>query len=246
MRKKFSLKNNLIFVGIIIFSAGVVIGIFLFKCFIDSGEKEVMNSIYKRVEQVNLKNCESYFDGCNNCFVSGGEIGGCTRKYCPPEMMQKPKCLKYTENKEVNNFADCAEAGNPVMESYPRQCRYGEKIFTENIGNINEKINLIRLDSPVPNEEISSPLVITGEARGTWFFEASFPVVLTGQNGLIIAEGFATAESEWMTEDFVRFRAELEFVKPENENNGSLILKKDNPSGMPELDDALEIPIWFK
>src|SRR3989339_636030 len=160
MRKKFSLKNNLIFVGIIIFSAGVVIGIFLFKCFIDSGEKEVMNSIYKRVEQVNLKN----------------------------------------------------------WESYPRQCRYGEKIFTENIGNINEKINLIRLDSPVPNEEISSPLVITGEARGTWFFEASFPVVLTGQNGLIIAEGFATAESEWMTEDFVRFRAELEFVKPENEN----------------------------
>ena len=26
---------------------------------------------------------------------------------------------------------------------------------------------------------------------------------------------------------------------------GSLILKKDNPSGMPEHDDALEIPIFF-
>ncbi|MFH1990480.1 MAG: hypothetical protein ABIJ19_01330, partial [Patescibacteria group bacterium] len=33
------------------------------------------------------------------------------------------------------------------------------------------KDDLIRLDTPRPNQAIQSPLVITGEARGTWFFE---------------------------------------------------------------------------
>lgn len=31
----------------------------------------------------------------------------------------------------VNNFDECIAAGNPAMESYPRQCRHGDRIFTE-------------------------------------------------------------------------------------------------------------------
>jgi len=48
-----------------------------------------------------------------------------------------------------------------------------------------------------------------------------------------------------MTEDFVRFSGELIFETPGVSNRGALILRKDNPSGMPENDDALEIPITF-
>ena len=54
-----------------------------------------------------------------------------------------------------------------------------------------------------------------------------------------------------MTEDFVPFSATLEFTSPypgkgqDFMKRGSLILKKDNPSGLPENDDALEIPIQF-
>jgi len=96
------------------------------------------------------------------------------------------------------------------------------------------------------NQEITSPLIIKGRARGTWFFEASFPIILTNWDGLIIAQGYATAQDDWMTEDFIDFIAELEFEKPNIYNRGSLILKKDNPSGLPEHDDALEIPITFK
>jgi len=36
----------------------------------------------------------------------------------------------------VTNFIECAAAGNPVMESYPRQCRHGEQTFIEDIGQI--------------------------------------------------------------------------------------------------------------
>jgi hypothetical protein len=50
-----------------------------------------------------------------------------------------------------------------------------------------------------------------------------------------------------MTEQLVPFKAELTFKAPVDENRrGSLILKKDNPSGLPENDDAIEIPVTFK
>lgn len=145
----------------------------------------------------------------------------------------------------VTNFTECAAAGNAVMESYPRQCRHNGQSFTEDIGNELDKTDLIRLDSPRPGQIIESPLTITGEARGVWFFEASFPVVLTDWDGLIIAQGIAQAQSNWMTNDFVPFQATLTFTVDKNaySNRGALILRKDNPSGLPEHDDALEIPV---
>lgn len=39
----------------------------------------------------------------------------------------------YTEDNEVTNFEECVEAGNPVMESYPRQCRHKDSTFTEQL-----------------------------------------------------------------------------------------------------------------
>lgn len=147
----------------------------------------------------------------------------------------------------ITTFEECVAAGNPVMESYPRQCRDGNNTFVENIGNELEKTDLIRITTPRPNQTIKSPLTITGEARGGWFFEASFPVFLTDWDGRIIAQGIATAKSDWMTADFVPFEAVLTFTVDPNvySKRGSLILKKDNPSGLPEHDDALEIPVVF-
>ncbi len=149
---------------------------------------------------------------------------------------------------EVVDFNSCVEAGNAIMESYPRQCQDQQsvEVFTEDVGNVLEVLDLIQLSTPLPGEEISSPLVIKGQARGTWFFEASFPVILVNWDGLIIAEGVATATDDWMTEEFVPFTANLEFIKPDYSNRGALILKKDNPSDLPEYDNALEIPILFK
>ena len=148
----------------------------------------------------------------------------------------------------VTNFMECVEAGNLVMESYPRQCAHEGETFVENIGNELEKVDLIRLETPRPNGEIASPLTITGEARGSWFFEASFPVILVDWDGRIIAEHYASAEGEWMTTEFVPFTATLEFELEEDiySKRGTLILQKHNASGLPEHDDALEVPILFQ
>ncbi len=148
---------------------------------------------------------------------------------------------------DINNFQECISAGYIVMESYPRRCRTPDgKTFTENIGNELEKSDLIRVNTPRPNQIVQSPFIIKGEARGYWFFEADFLIVLVDWDGLIIAESIARAKSEWMTEDFVPFEAEIEFEKPTLKNNGTLIFRKDNPSGLPEHDDALEVPIFFE
>jgi hypothetical protein len=109
--------------------------------------------------------------------------------------------------------------------------------------------DMIVLDAPRQRSVVSSPLTVSGRARGTWFFEGSFPVMLTNWDGLIIAEGVARAEGDWMTEDFVPFIVTLTFNLPEGgvgiPDTGSLILKKDNPSGLPEHDAALEITVYY-
>lgn len=106
------------------------------------------------------------------------------------------------------------------------------------------------LDSPLPGALVTSPLTVRGKARGTWFFEASFPVVLTDWDGRIITTGIAQAKADWMTTEFVPFEAVLTFVTPAGgpgiPDTGSLILKKDNPSGLPEHDDAREITVRFR
>lgn len=145
----------------------------------------------------------------------------------------------------ITNFAECAQAVGVMMESYPRQCRTPDgRTFVEDIGNEIEKADLIRLEDPRPNQAIQSPLVISGEARGTWFFEASFPVRLVDADGNLLAHGIAQAQSDWMTENFVPFMARLTVPVPKTKS-GTLFLEKDNPSGLPENDDALRVPVLF-
>lgn len=111
--------------------------------------------------------------------------------------------------------------------------------------------DLVFITTPL-DQPIQSPFMLEGQARGMWYFEASFPVVLTNWDGLILAEGYAEAQEDWMTEEYVPFKVTLSFETPYKDGDpdfmkrGSLILKKDNPSGLPEKDDAFESTIFFE
>jgi len=104
----------------------------------------------------------------------------------------------------------------------------------------------IVVDSPAADTLVTSPLRVRGEARGSWFFEGDFPLVLVDGRGKIVAKGFCTATKEWMTDDFVPFEGTLEFRKPSSGAKGTLILKRNNPTGLSEYDEALKIPVFFK
>lgn len=108
--------------------------------------------------------------------------------------------------------------------------------------------DMIRIANPTPGSTVTTPLLFSGEARGGWFFEASFPITIVDWNGRIIGEGIATATGDWMTSEFVPFTASIPYVLPSDVayRRGAIILQKDNPSGMPENDDAFEVPILFK
>ncbi len=147
---------------------------------------------------------------------------------------------------DITNFDECAAAGNPIMESYPARCMTKDgKSFTQDIGNEMEKQNVIRIDNPRPNAIVGNTIEINGQAKGSWFFEASFPIKLIDENENELAAAIATAKSDWMTEDFVPFEAKIEFTNP-GIKKADLMLLKDNPSGLPENDDFLRVPIKFE
>ncbi len=172
---------------------------------------------------------------------------GCAQAPSPPTSTPiAPPTVRPTELPfAVDSFETCSTAGNPIMESYPQQCRAADgTVYMEDIGNELEKLDLILINTPRPNAVIRSPLQIEGEARGPWFFEADFPIELMDNKGEIIGTAIAQAQGEWMTEEFVPFTATLTFTKPAG-CRGDLVLIKDNPSDLEELDDMLRVLVKF-
>lgn len=96
----------------------------------------------------------------------------------------------------------------------------------------------------MPNQVISSPLEVTGEAR-LWYFEGDFPIYVIDTEGKRLGVGIAMAQDNWMTEEFVPFQAKVDFDS-QDAVEGFLVLQKNNPSDLRELDDELRIPVIFE
>jgi len=151
---------------------------------------------------------------------------------------------------QVLSFEDCMAAGYPVMESHPRQCRTPDgRTYAEEIAPpttyVNASDDMIRVELPFPGAVTGKEFSVIGEARGGWFFEASFPIEVLDEDGNTLATGHAEAQGEWMTADFVPFRGEI--AVPESYMGpATLILRKDNASGLPEHDASVSFPITIE
>lgn len=155
----------------------------------------------------------------------------------------------------ITSYEECVLAGYPILESYPEQCKTPDgQTFTRTVtnnnvpqptsnNNGNDISDLIVVDSIKTNSTIKSPLTITGRARGTFYFEASFPVTLVDLKGNILAQTPAQAQSDWMTTEFVPFKVTLNYTEPKEVTSGVLIFHNDNPSGLPENDREYRIPV---
>ena len=95
----------------------------------------------------------------------------------------------------------------------------------------------------VAGGEVTFPFTLTGEARGSWYFEGSFPVRVEDGSGDNVVEHSAQAQGEWMTEDFVPFAAILSPSGAIPPGEATLVIEKANASGLPEHADAIRIPI---
>ena len=104
--------------------------------------------------------------------------------------------------------------------------------------------NDIRVTEPESHNRLDSTFVIEGEARGPWYFEATFPVEIRTPSGETLIETFIMTDEEWMTEDFVPFSEEItvaDYTGP-----ATLYLHKQNASGEPERDAWLAIPVTIE
>jgi hypothetical protein len=141
----------------------------------------------------------------------------------------------------VVDFDSCMQAGYPVMESDPRQCKTPDnKLFVEQKPNAD-----VVILQPEFGALVTSPIVIKGQVRGTWFFEANIPIILKDDKGnVLVQKGYMTSDN-WMTTDLINIDTTLEFPTPTTEF-GVLIIHNDNPSGLPENDKEYVIPVRFK
>ena len=106
----------------------------------------------------------------------------------------------------------------------------------------NASADLIKVELPFPGAVTGKSFSVIGEARGFWFFEASFPIQLFDKDGKLLATAIAQAQEDWMTENFVPFKADI--IAPEYYiGEATLVLKKDNPSGLPENDASISFKI---
>jgi len=154
----------------------------------------------------------------------------------PQHQVQAPSTM-------ITNFETCEEAGGTItISEQGRVCTppSGECCFVDE-----EPVAEVKVSSPEFGGLVKSPLKVTGQARGTWFFEANLPVVLKDSNGKILAQQGFQAAADWMTTEFVPFEGVLTFATPETEL-GVLIINKDNPSGLTEFDSSFAVPVRFR
>ena len=200
---------------------------------------------------------------CPDGSYVGREGPNCEFTACPQESAEGKFCggiaaFPCPRGYECRLDGDYPDAGGKCVLQNPVACAKDAKLCPDGSvvgrrgpacefsacpgGMMHEKI---KITTPEINDTITTPLEIAGEARGSWYFEAVFPIVLLDNAGTEIARTSAWAQGDWMTEDFVPFFARLEFTKPVSET-GAVVLQKDNPSGLPEHDESLVIPIRFE
>lgn len=115
-------------------------------------------------------------------------------------------------------------------------------VNTPNATYHNATSDTIQVTSPLPGATVSSVFTVTGRARGSWYFEANFPLDVRSATGTVLVQSPVQAGGEWMTSNFVPFSV-LVTVPAWYKGEAVLILHKDNASGLPEHDASMSIPI---
>ncbi len=158
-------------------------------------------------------------------------------------------CLDKNGNKV--SMEDCAPPGDEhmVLKGNIEKASRDELMqiassFSFKSSDTTKVTDKIKIEKPLPNMDVTSPLTIKGQARGTWFFEGSAPIQLVDKEGNELARTNIKVEGNWMTEDFVDFSGTLKFDAPDDER-GYLIFWRANPSGKPETKESYRQPVIF-
>lgn len=132
-----------------------------------------------------------------------------------------------------------------IVTNTPYDNQIDREVPTSTILRYNNDV--LQIYTPLSGSLVSSPLIIKGLAPSSWFFEASFPIKLLDENGKEIGNGIASAKTDWMVANkLLPFVATINFIVPTKSlNGGTLIFSADNPSGLPQNDKSISMPVKF-
>lgn len=158
----------------------------------------------------------------------------------------------------IKSFEQCVAAGNPVMESSPRQCHdeASGMTHTEELDGQSEAAKLatreyksakgvtIEIDDWAEGRLVSSPLTITGQVPGSWSYEGSFPINMIYEGDIGLPGATAELDGDWMTDELVPFAATLSFDEEQLDGKDiTIVIHNANPSGIPANDDSLALKV---
>ncbi len=142
----------------------------------------------------------------------------------------------------ARTFEQCAAEGNPIMESYPRQCRFPDGTLTVELidgdSSSQAQANIV-VTEPVENDEVENPLTISGEAR---VFENSFAYRILDADGNILVEGHDMAEAPDIGQ-FGPFDIEVSYAIPSTEEGTVEVFEYSAKDGS-EINKVV-IPVKF-
>lgn len=151
-------------------------------------------------------------------------------------------CLEKGGQIEIKKDAEGGEHGMCIFPN-GKECEEWA-FFRGECSAEEEKIYETKLLMPASEQLVASPLSVTGQMPGSWYFEANAIIEIYDANGKLLGFTSAQAEGDWMTTSSVAFKAELSFITPETAT-GTIVFKNDNPSGLPENDKSESYPIIF-
>lgn len=100
----------------------------------------------------------------------------------------------------------------------------------------------VTVSSPAAGATVGQTFSVTGIAPNNWYFEAVLPIQVVDAGGTVIASTPGQAQSDWMVEGPVAFAATITLSSAYS-GPANLIIKRDNPSGLPQNDAEIIVPI---
>ncbi len=196
------------------------------------------------VDQSNEKIKQKIIGGQEYCVITmeDGAAGSTYKSYSYYSL----KNGKFISVQFTLRYPECSNYDDPDKTACETELAFldVDKLVNGIMDSINFTEPPVILDKLAPGDEIQSPLTITGQAKGGWFFEASFPIILVDSIRKPITQTLARATKEWMTDAFVPFTATLKFNASQTDV-GELVFKRDNPSGLPENDAEVRVEVKY-
>lgn len=145
------------------------------------------------------------------------------------------------QHDKVNKLQSQVAALQSQVDTLQKQAPSSTEIGTEYLSPKGIKAILF---APASGEKVTSPTGVIGTIPGNWSFEASFPAQLKDNSGAVISQSVAHVLGNWMTDQQTPFSVQFTYTSVPS-GSGTIVLQKDNPSGLPANDDSIVIPVRY-